>query len=405
MEQKIKFIIIGLIAVLVVSFALNIFTLVSKEQALRSNNALQEDKSSLLKEVETSKQKVSQMQKQLTELNQGVDKLTKEKEEIQKKYDLVDKARQTLVDQVKALKEKEASSKTSATASAQPTSNALGNDAYWAGILKQKKDLEWQLDTVRSELKTAQINNEQLQKEKSALELEAGNLGREKQDLGRQYEFVQKQLEYNKKMMDSIALELVGEKNDKLQIQDSFKAIKTENAMLRRQLKNLNDRKISLERKLATAQEKSHTLESRFDEMDVLLKDKMLQLEKISRTVPSAEVTAKDEPVELTPIVVRPPSETTTMPSAATPAAETSAASIPQKEGKISALNRDNNFVIIDLGEEQSARVGDVFNVYNKANKPIGVVEIIETRKGISACDIQRENEKIQVGDKVRLKS
>jgi len=309
------------------------------------------------------------------------------------------------VDQVKALKEKEASSKTSATASAQPTSNALGNDAYWAGILKQKKDLEWQLDTVRSELKTAQINNEQLQKEKSALELEAGNLGREKQDLGRQYEFVQKQLEYNKKMMDSIALELVGEKNDKLQIQDSFKAIKTENAMLRRQLKNLNDRKISLERKLATAQEKSHTLESRFDEMDVLLKDKMLQLEKISRTVPSAEVTAKDEPVELTPIVVRPPSETTTMPSAATPAAETSAASIPQKEGKISALNRDNNFVIIDLGEEQSARVGDVFNVYNKANKPIGVVEIIETRKGISACDIQRENEKIQVGDKVRLKS
>jgi len=93
MEQKIKFIIIGLIAVLVVSFALNIFTLVSKEQALRSNNALQEDKSSLLKEVETSKQKVSQMQKQLTELNQGVDKLTKEKEEIQKKYDLVDKAR------------------------------------------------------------------------------------------------------------------------------------------------------------------------------------------------------------------------------------------------------------------------------------------------------------------------
>ncbi|MDD4900375.1 MAG: hypothetical protein PHG68_07330 [Candidatus Omnitrophica bacterium] len=242
MEQKIKFIIIGLIAVLVVSFALNIFTLLSKEQALRSNNTLQEDKSSLLKEVETSKQKVGQLQKQLIELNQGVDKLNKEKEEIQKKYDLVDKARQTLVDQVKALKEKEASSKTSASATAQPASNALGNDAYWAGILKQKKDLEWQLDTVRSELKTAQINNEQLQKEKSALELEAGNLGREKQDLGRQYEFVQKQLEYNKKMMESIALELVGEKNDKLQIQDSFKAIKTENAMLRRQLKNLNDR-------------------------------------------------------------------------------------------------------------------------------------------------------------------
>ncbi|MDD2752011.1 MAG: hypothetical protein PHN59_02660 [Candidatus Omnitrophica bacterium] len=402
MEQKIKFIIIGLIAVLVVSFALNIFTIISKEEILRTKNTLQEDKSSLIKEIETSKQKVGQLQKQLAELNQGVEKLSKEKEEIQKKYELVDKARQTLVDQVAALKKKEA--QTQPTTTAQPSSAALVNDAYWANILKQKKDLEWQLDTVRSELKTAQINNEQLQKENNSLELEAGNLGREKQDLGRQYEFVQKQLEYNKKMMDSIALELVGEKNDKLQIQDSFKAIKTENAMLRRQLKNLNDRKIGLERKLATAQEKSHTLESRFNEMDVLLKDKMLQLEKMSRTA-TTESTTKEAPVELTPIVVRPPTETTSFPSTSAPATVSSSASIQQKEGKVSAVNRDNNFVIVDLGEEQGSRVGDVFNVYNKANKPIGVVEIIETRKAISACDIKRETETIQVGDKVRLKS
>ncbi|MDD5596224.1 MAG: hypothetical protein PHY94_08310 [Candidatus Omnitrophica bacterium] len=402
MEQKIKFIIIGLIAVLVVSFALNIFTIISKEEILRTKNTLQEDKSSLIKEIETSKQKVGQLQKQLTELNQGVEKLSKEKEEIQKKYELVDKARQTLVDQVAALKKKEA--QTQPTTATQPSIVALVNDAYWANILKQKKDLEWQLDTVRSELKTAQINNEQLQKENNSLELEAGNLGREKQDLGRQYEFTQKQLEYNKKMMDSIALELVGEKNDKLQIQDSFKAIKTENAMLRRQLKNLNDRKIGLERKLAAAQEKSHTLESRFNEMDVLLKDKMLQLEKMSRTS-TTEPATKEAPVELTPIVVRPPAETTSFPSTSTPATVSSSASIQQKEGKVSAVNRDNNFVIVDLGEEQGVRVGDVFNVYNKANKPIGVVEIIETRKSISACDIQREAETIQVGDKVRLKS
>jgi len=399
MEQKIKFIIIGLILVLIVSFALNILTITSKQGILRDKTSLEEEKSSLIKEVEANKQKVAQYQKQLTALNQGVEQLTKDKEEIQKKYELVDKARQTLVDQLAAIKKKEAQGQQSTLA--QQSSSPLVSDAYWAGILKQKKDIEWQLDNVRSELKTAQINNEQMQKEKNTLELEVGNLSREKQDLGRQYEFTQKQLEYNKKMMDSIALELVGEKNDKLQIQDSFKTIKNENTMLRRQLKNLNDRKVNLERKLADAQDKNKSLESRFGEMDVLLKDKMIQLEKMSRTVTN-EISNKEEPVELSPIVVRPASE---VPSAlGSNSVNSSSAGIPLKEGKIAALNRDNNFVIIDMGEEASVRVGDIFQVYNKDNKSIALVEIIETRKSISACDIQRETEKIQVGDRVKLR-
>jgi len=399
MEQKIKFIIIGLILVLIVSFALNILTITSKQGILRDKTSLEEDKSSLIKEVEASKQKVAQYQKQLTALNQGVEQLTKDKEEIQKKYELVDKARQTLVDQLAAIKKKEAQGQQST--SAQQSSSPLVSDAYWAGILKQKKDIEWQLDNVRSELKTAQINNEQLQKEKNTLELEVGNLSREKQDLGRQYEFTQKQLEYNKKMMDSIALELVGEKNDKLQIQDSFKTIKNENTMLRRQLKNLNDRKVNLERKLADAQDKNKSLESRFGEMDVLLKDKMIQLEKMSRTVTN-EISNKEEPVELSPIVVRPASEA--LSALGSNSVNSSSAGMLLKEGKIAALNRDNNFVIIDMGEEASVRVGDIFQVYNKDNKSIALVEIIETRKSISACDIQRETEKIQVGDRVKLR-
>ncbi|MDD5595294.1 MAG: hypothetical protein PHY94_03505 [Candidatus Omnitrophica bacterium] len=401
MEQKIKFIIIGLILVLIVSFALNILTITSKQEILRAKTSLEDEKSSLTKEVEANKQKFAQYQKQLTSLNQGVEQLSKDKEEIQKKYELVDKARQTLVDQLAAIKKKEAQGQQPTSTTMQQSSNPLVSDTYWAGVLKQKKDIEWQLDTVRSELKTAQINNEQLQKEKNSLELEVANLSREKQDLGRQYEFAQKQLEYNKKMMDSIALELVGEKNDKLQIQDSFKTIKNENTMLRRQLKNLNDRKVSLERKLADAQDKNKSLESRFGEMDVLLKDKMMQLEKMSKT--TSEISNKEEPVELSPIVVRPVSET---PSAlgSNKVSSTSSAGIPLKEGKIAAVNRDNNFVIIDMGEESSVRVGDVFQVYNKDNRSIGLVEIIETRKSISACDIQRETEKIQVGDRIKLR-
>jgi hypothetical protein len=98
------------------------------------------------------------------------------------------------------------------------------------------------------------------------------------------------------------------------------------------------------------------------------------------------------EPVELSPIVVRPPSEASAL--------QTSR----DNDGKVLALNRENNFIVIDIGEENGVRVGDTFQVSNKEDKPIASVEVIETRDSISACDIKKESSTIKVGDKVRIK-
>ena len=57
-------------------------------------------------------------------------------------------------------------------------------------------------------LRSLQIANESLQREKSVLEMDVNSLRNEKKDLLRQ-------LDYNQKLLDSMAQEVVREKNDK----------------------------------------------------------------------------------------------------------------------------------------------------------------------------------------------
>jgi hypothetical protein len=70
--------------------------------------------------------------------------------------------------------------------------------------------------------------------------------------------------------------------------------------------------------------------------------------------------------------------------------------------GQVLAVNEENNFVIIDLGQTDNVRVGQIFSVY-RANQKIGSVEVIQTRNEISAADIKSvsSGSKIKVGDVV----
>ncbi len=94
------------------------------------------------------------------------------------------------------------------------------------------------------------------------------------------------------------------------------------------------------------------------------------------------------ESVELPTIVVR-------------PQPESSAQESKEVSGNILAINKDNSFVIIDLGLDTGIKVGDTFQV-QRDNKFIATIEVIQARKNISACDIKKETEPIKVGDSVR---
>ncbi len=383
MEQKTKFILIGLVGISIIFAFLFIQALSSKQQIKRQRDDLKEENITLGTKVSKLESGLRDYANKVSALKKELDDVAREKKEIENKYEVVNKEKDELVQRLGALP---------AVREAAPTTEALpqAQDAYWAGVVKAKTDLELQLTQLRSELKSTQITNEDLQRQKSALELDIKNLASEKDDLKRQ-------VEYNQKLIDSISEGFVRERNDRVKIQDSFKLLKNENTLLTRQLKSLNNRKTTLERKLQEIQEANAAMERRFSEMGAMLTDKLSQINELkqrldagtSGTAQPEAPSQNKESVELPPIVVRPQTETAIEEAVITLA------------GRILAVNKDGNFVIIDLGGDKGLKTGDALQV-EREGKTIAEIEVIQTRKDFAACDIKKEYEPIQIGDTVR---
>lgn len=379
MEQKIKFIFIGLIGIIVITAVFLFQAIGSKEAILRERDELKAENSSLASKAQKLENDLRDRQGRLDSMKADFDQLTKDKDELLKRLDVATKEKDKLVEQIKTQKAQ----------APEQMPQGVTSDAYWAGVLKAKTDLELQLGNVRNELRNIQISNEQLQREKAGVEMDLSNLKRDKEEL-------QRQLDYNKKVMDGIAQELVRERNDKIQIQDSFKTIKNENALLTRQLKSLTNRKIDLEKRVQELRERKDTVERRVSEMETMLTDKISQMDQLKRQLDSirsgavsVDSSEKKNSVELPPIVVRPSS---------TPAPDRNNGTA---RGQIIAINRDNNFVIIDVGEESGVKVGDNFQVF-RDSKRIADLEVIKISKSVSACDIKQESTPVKEEDIIR---
>ncbi|MFA6349656.1 MAG: hypothetical protein WCY12_01845 [Candidatus Omnitrophota bacterium] len=391
MEQKTKIIILGLVAILIVSLFVTLQTFSSKQSVEKERDNLKRENAALSRKVDEAMGEARRLGDKLNSFNTDLIRVNQEKEELEKKFVIINKERQDLADQLTAVKSKRQAAEAASAISSVPVSE----DAYWASLVKAKTDLEFQLESLRVEFKNAQIKNAALLREKGSMELELTNLNREAAELRRQ-------LGYNQKLMDSIAQELVREKNDKFAIEGNIKTIKNDNSLLRRQLKAINSRKDNLEEKLVSMQQQNISLNRRIDEMQNVLQDRNTQIDSLKTKVenmmvglPPSGGVKKDVPVELPPITVRPQAEKANQKQAPSPA-------MLSVTGKIVAINRENNFVVVDLGDDAGIKLGDTFQAYNREGVAIASLEVIQTRKNISACDIRKENATLAVGDTVR---
>ena len=393
MDQKLKLVVLILVALLGLGALLFMQTYGAKQALERERNVLKTDNEALARKTEDAQREAQRLQNKLNEIGQELDRASKDKSSLQAKIDDLEGEKAGLAEQLKAAQARRPQIVEAAPVAVPGAAEGAvppPQDAYWADILKSKMDLEMQVGDIRNQLRNLQISNEQLARDKDALVLEGSNLAREKADLKRQ-------LEYNQKIMDGVAAELVREKNDKFQIQESVRPFKEENALLRKQLKAMNNRKIVLERKILEQQSDINDLNKKLYDMETMLKDKALRVDNLQQELEARKsgVTpaslAKQDYVQLPPIVVRP--------QGGTP--EVQAPDSYAAMGKVLAVNRDNNFVIIDLGEEAGIKMGNALNVY-RSGKPIASVEVIQIRKSISACDIKSEGSPIKVGDVVK---
>jgi len=390
MEEKTKFIIMGFIGILVVSLFINFQVYSSKQEVVRERDILKNDNMSLAKKAEESLKDNRRLEDRIGSLNDDFEKISKVKDELARKVEFLNKEKEDLVKKIKSQVAPVAAAVSPQGIEEPRVSIALGaEDIYWAGVLKAKKSLEVQMENVNSQLKTMQINSEQMKKDKSVLDLEVKSLIRDKQDLKRQ-------LEYNQKLIDSLAQELVREKNDKFETQTTVASLKDENEVIKRQLKSLNVRKINLESKVTDLQREKFDFENKLTVMDSVLKDNITQMDGLKRQFEAAQkeklmalVEPQKESVELPPIVVRPQAE---LPKEAASAFTT---------GKVLTVNEDSGFVIINIGEDAGLRMGDTFQVY-RDNESIATIEIIQLRPNISACDIKKSTGIIRSGDIIR---
>jgi chromosome segregation ATPase len=388
MDQKMKFIGIGLVVFSIACLFLFMQATSQRQILVRESNDLKAENTTLLNKVNQLENDLKANQGRIDSLKVERDKGAQVLRDLQGKLDLVSKSRDELVEKLK--KQSQQRQEVIATSTQQQQIVTPENtDAYWGAILQAKTDLEMQLSSTQEGLRSLQISNESLQRGKSILEMDINRLSNEKKDLLRQ-------LDYNQKLLDSMSQEVVRERNDKVAIQETFKTIKVENDALSRQLKNLNSRKEILDKKVQNLQEGKSTVGKRLSEMEAMLTEKISQIDSLKNELdaiksgkPESIVEKKREAVDLPAIVVR-----------SSVNLEKDKAEISEFSGKILAVNTDNNFVVIDLGASVGVKAGDLFNVY-RAGKLIGSIAVIQARENISACDIKRVSTALKIGDNI----
>jgi len=392
MEQKAKIIIMGLGVFLAISIFIALQAYTTKEQVRRERDdakvqteTINQKFSMLAQEAQKLKERIEVMTGDLNKLTQEKDQIRAQSEElaqqknaIQSRYETIAKERDELVGKLKAQPVAE-----------EKKEAPVVTDAYWAGVLKEKMKLAMVVENMRSELSALKIKNDQLGRD-------SGSLNRERDELEQQFN-------YNQKMFDSMASELVLERNAKRMLQESSKTLKNENMLLRRQLKGLSSKQAELEDKFMKLQREKVDIDRRFNEMADVLEDRLSKVSEIKqqlaavRSGSGGEINiaqpAKEEvreSVELPPIFVRPQSEKITPQEAIS------------ASGRVLEINKENNFVIIDAGEESGVKTGDTFQVYNMEGRAVATIEAIQVRTKITACDIKKETTPIIVGDTVR---
>jgi predicted nuclease with TOPRIM domain len=388
METKAKILIVGLVLLLAVSL-FSLFYVVSLKQAMeqtyKSEKAnLIADNEGLQRKAKAAMADKAAAESKMDAIKSDLDRITLDKSDLQKKYDALSNEKEDLVAELKK-KSKEASQQVQA----QPVEPAPGavDDSYWSAVLKDKAGLQIQVDNLKEQLSALKLNIEEIKKDKSNMEFEMGNLNRDKQDLDRK-------LIYNEKINDNLSAELVREKKDKIELSNQLKALNAEYTSIVRQLKNLNNLKVELDNKLQQSEKDKMALQGRINELSNQIqsaevsKQQAVQEAQAQASMAAVAAGSTKQSVELPPIIVR--------------SAEAPASKPAQYSGKVLAINRENNFVVIDLGEEKGMRPGVTLGIYNRGGNKIGSIEVVQIRRLISACDIKEETSPISVGDEVR---
>jgi septal ring factor EnvC (AmiA/AmiB activator) len=361
----------------------------------------QHEKVETQSQYEEIKQKSTDLEAQLNQANSDrddwkarVDTLTRERN------DLMDKLKHQPVKVVykeRAVPAPAVAAKVSgASASAQPSPDVTSaqGDQYWAGVLKQKAALQVEIEKQKAALDQAALEVVDLKKKNADLEVELKKISHEKDEI------VQK-IKYGQDLADNLSIDLARSRTDQQAIHDRADKIKEENLQLLAQIRDLNSTKLELEKTVARLTDDKDAMQKKLVETQSVIQNRIDDIWKIKQSLDkklSDNVHSSTGSMELPPIIVNAPNQ-----QQAVATAVAAAPTVGKTQGTIISINESNNFVISDLGQQNSpVNVGSILKVYRQANK-IATLEVIQVRRDICAADIKDRSTELKVGDVVKF--
>lgn len=348
-------------------------------QLNRQNSDLKREKQDLESKISSLESEISELQDKADTLNKELtitknerDKiqgeregLQQEKDNLQRKYESLVRERDVLIEKLKE-KEKEPTVKAGepGTRAAVPLS-----EEYWSDFVQKKAELETKLEKLTKELLDTKSGIAELEKNNKELQIKIDELAKEKERLT-------EDIQFKERTASIMSRDLVKEREGRKLAIEELNKLRLDNVGLKRELVLTNKGQMQLTSRLKEALEKKDTLEKRIIEIDSILREKSLALdslkEQLTQAVRGARTPSVQEPasVELPPIVVKPETK------------------LRGLRGEVVAVNAEDKFIIVDLGETAGVKPGMPMKVL-RGNREIANVEIIETRKDISAADIK----------------
>ena len=428
MSNATKQSIVILAVLLVGSFGFAGYTLLQKQKADNQKTMLQNDIKTYqaqtekynsdnkklqeqLKKVEDEKNKIQQdfiaANEQVKNFDEEIKKIMAERDEWKGRVDTIQKEREDLAEKLKQSAEPQIvykyveaePQKIDVTqAGAAPESKISPEDLddnYWAQVLKEKAGIELQLENFKKEMSSLAVEIGDLKKSNSDLELELSKAKNERETLERE-------IKYNKDLADTLSLELARAKGDRKFSNDRFEKIKKENEQLRSKVKELMATKSGLEKTIVKLTDAKTELEKKVTETEGVIQNKIAEIWDIKdnlnqRFKAAADARAAQE-IELPPIIVNANPQQTLGQDDATHDSEKLATGL---NGNVVSVNEENNFVIVDKGQNAGVGVGNRLNIY-RGSDFIAQVEVIQARADICAADIKQQKTSIKVGDNVR---
>ncbi len=371
-----------------------------KNQLIENKN-LKEKFDAVEKEKNDLVAKINSAGGNIEEISAKIKDLTRERDDLKNRFGTLQKERDELA---MKLTEKVSvspvtqnvlgSSKDNPAAADQSLANenakprSADDEDYWAQILKAKAALQMDVEKVKDDLAKSSLEISDLKKKNSDLQLEISKLNSDK-------EVIAREIKYGNDLAKNLSLELARAQGEKQFMSDRMNKISDENNSLHEQLKSLTSTKVALERSIVKLQGDKKQIEGKLFETEGVIQNRVDQIyqlkDSLEKDFKPAVKNSRTGEVELSPIVVNGANRDATQIKA--PPAGVS--------GKIVSINDDNNFVIVNLGEDSGIKIGDKLNVYRQADY-IAALEVIQVRKEILAADIKNKMMTIEVGDSVK---